>query len=103
MDEKVIDGINAVNNASRIRETCIWTYLRNHPPPRTFRNDPDSDPDGVFCEIFCNMQHAEDHTSWSYSWTVQQLYYIAVHGMDAYILNFESISESESESEYYYY
>ena len=84
MDEKVIDGINAVNNTSL---GWAWAYLRNHPPPYTFRNDPD----GVFCEIFCNMQY-DEHTSWSYSWTMQQLYYIAVHGMDAYILNCESES-----------
>ena len=81
LDYNVRDGIEAVIKTTYQRESCAWTYLRDNPPSETtgymFSNNP------AFLAINSNMQVG--HSGSSYAWTMRNLQYIAIHGMDAYI------------------
>ena len=78
----VRDGIAAVIKTTQQRESCAWTYLRDNPPSeRTGYMFSGTDP--VFDAISDNMQVG--HSGSSYAWTMRNLQYIAMNGMDAYI------------------
>jgi hypothetical protein len=81
LDSNVHDGIEAVIKTTNKRESCTWTYLRDNPPSEStgymFSDNP------VFTGINGNMQVG--HSGSSYAWTMRNLQYIAIHGIDAYI------------------
>jgi hypothetical protein len=84
IDCNVRDGIEAVIKTTQQRESCAWTYLRDNPPDESrgymFTNNP------VFNAIMNNMQVG--HSGTSYGWTMRNLEYIAMNGMDAYVAEF---------------
>jgi hypothetical protein len=82
IDYNVRDGIEAVIKTTQQRESCAWTYLRDTPPDES-RGYMFSKPDPVFQAIFKNMQVG--HSGASYGFTMRNLQYIAMNGMDAYI------------------
>jgi len=81
-DYNILDGIDAIIKTTNQRESCMWSYLRDHPPSDStgymFSDNPG------FGAIMGNMQVG--HSGCSYAWTMRNLQYIATHGIDAYIV-----------------
>lgn len=87
-DYNVLDGIEAVIKTTKQRESCMWSFLRDNPPSDAtgymFSDNPG------FGAIMNNMQVG--HSGASYAWTMRNLQFIAMNGMDAYIAAYSSRS-----------